>query len=407
MWIVRLALRRPYTFVVMALAILLLGVISIVRMPADVFPDIDIPIVTAIWTYTGVSPDEMAEVITIRCERGFTTGVNDVEHIESQSLAGLAVIKLFFQPGAKVEAAVAQVTAQSQSLLAVLPTGIHSPAVIRYNAASVPILQLGLSSDTLSEGQIYDIAYNFLRTQLANTQGASLPLPYGGKPRQIMVDINPQALYAHKLSAGDVSSALNSQSLILPTGSAKIGTREYRVEMNNSPSIPEQFNNLPVKTVDGVTIYLRDVAQVRDGAAVQIEHRSSRRTARCASDGAQEREGFHHRHREPDQGAASADSFVAAAGVQSPHAVRSVGLRKSSDSGCGEGSRGGGHADRVDDPAVSGKLAQHADRVHLDSAFDSDFARGVVRDGRNHQHHDAGRARAGGRNPGRRRDGRD
>ena len=269
MWIVRLALRRPYTFVVMALAILLLGVVSIVRMPADVFPDIDIPIVTAIWTYSGVSPEEMAEVITIRSERGFTTGVNDVEHIESQSLAGLAVIKLFFQPGAKVEAAVAQVTAQSQSILAVLPTGVHSPNVIRYNAASVPILQLGLSSDVLSEGQIYDIAYNFLRTQLANTQGASFPLPYGGKPRQIMVDINPQALYAHGLSASDVSTALNNQSLILPTGSAKIGTREYRVELNNSPRIPEAFNNLPVKTVDGVTIYLRDVAQVRDGAAVQ------------------------------------------------------------------------------------------------------------------------------------------
>ena len=146
------------------------------------------------------------------------------------------MIKLFFHPGAKVEAAVAQATAQSQSILAVLPTGIHSPNVIRYNAASVPILQLGLSSDTLSEGQVYDIAYNFLRTQLANTQGASLPLPYGGKPRQIMVDINPQALYAHGLSASDVSSALNSQSLILPTGSAKIGTREYRVELNNSPS---------------------------------------------------------------------------------------------------------------------------------------------------------------------------
>ena len=407
MWIVRLALRRPYTFVVMALAILLLGVISIVRMPADVFPDIDIPIVTAIWTYTGVSPDEMAEVITIRCERGFTTGVNDVEHIESQSLAGLAVIKLFFQPGAKVEAAVAQVTAQSQSLLAVLPTGIHSPAVIRYNAASVPILQLGLSSDTLSEGQIYDIAYNFLRTQLANTQGASLPLPYGGKPRQIMVDINPQALYAHKLSAGDVSSALNSQSLILPTGSAKIGTREYRVEMNNSPSIPEQFNNLPVKTVDGVTIYLRDVAQVRDGAAVQsniVRHDGRRGVLLTVL----------------KNGKVSTIDIVNRIKAQLPRILSSLPPEfkvrtlfdqsvfvKSSDSGCGEGSRGGGHADRVDDPAVSGKLAQHADRVHLDSAFDSDFARGVVRDGRNHQHHDAGRARAGGRNPGRRRDGRD
>src|SRR5271170_2989025 len=214
MWIVRLALRRPYTFVVMALAILLLGVVSIIRMPADVFPDINIPIVTAIWTYAGVSPEEMADVITTRSERGFTTGVNDIEHMESQSLAGLSVIKIYFQPNAKIEAAVAQVTAQSNSILGVLPTGVHPPNVIRYNAASVPILQLDLSSDSLSEGQVYDIGYNFLRTQLANTQGASFPLPYGGKPRQIMVDLNPQAMYARGLSASDVSTALNNQSLI-------------------------------------------------------------------------------------------------------------------------------------------------------------------------------------------------
>ena len=269
MWIVRLALRRPYTFVVMAMAILIMGVVAIYRMPADVFPDINIPVVSAIWTYTGVDPDEMADVVTTRSERGFTTGVNDVEHIESQSLAGLAVIRIFFHPNAKIEAGVAQVTAQSQSILGVLPTGIHPPNVIRYNAASVPILQLGISSDELSEQQIYDLCYNFLRTQLANTQGASFPLPYGGKPRQIMVDINPDKLYAHGLSAADISVALNSQSLILPTGSAKIGSREYRVELNNSPRVPEAFNNLPVKTVNGTTIYLRDVAQVHDGAAVQ------------------------------------------------------------------------------------------------------------------------------------------
>ncbi len=269
MWIVRLALRRPYTFVVMALAILLVGIVAIVRMPADVFPNIDIPIVSAIWSYTGVSPEEMAEVITTRCERGFTTGVNDVEHSESESLAGLAVIKLFFHPNAKVDAAVAQVTAQSNSILQVLPVGLHPPTVLRYNAASVPILQLGLSSDTLSEGQLYDLGYNFLRTQLANTQGVALPLPYGGKPRQVMVDIDPNALYSHGLSASDVSNALNNQSLILPTGSAKIGTREYRVELNNSPRVVDAFNDIPIKTVHGTTIYLRDVAQVRDGAAVQ------------------------------------------------------------------------------------------------------------------------------------------
>jgi multidrug efflux pump subunit AcrB len=269
MWIVRLALRRPYTFVVMALAIVLMGGVAIERMPADVFPNIDVPIVSAIWTYTGVSPEEMAEVITTRSERGFTTGVNDVEHIESQSLAGLAVVKLYFHPNAKVDGAVAQVTAQSQGMLAVLPNGLHPPNVIRYNAASVPILQLGISSETMSEGRLYDYAYNFLRTQLANTQGASFPLPYGGKPRQIMVDLNPQALYSYGLSANDISVALNSQSLILPTGSAKIGTREYRVELNNSPRVPEAFNDIPVKTVNGVTVYLRDVAQVHDGSAVQ------------------------------------------------------------------------------------------------------------------------------------------
>ncbi|HML18340.1 MAG TPA: efflux RND transporter permease subunit, partial [Bryobacteraceae bacterium] len=266
---VRLALRRPYTFVVMAFAILLVGILAIVRMPADVFPNINIPVISAIWTYSGVSPAEMADVITTRSERGFTTGVNDIEHMESQSLAGLSVIKIFFHPNVKIDAAVAQITAQSQGILTVLPFGVHPPNVIRYNAASVPILQLGLSSDTLSEQQLYDFGYNFLRTQLANTQGASFPLPYGGKPRQIMVDINPQAMYSHGLSASDVSNALNEQSLILPTGSAKIGTREYRVEMNNTPNTPEEFNNLPVKTVNGTTIYLHDVAQVRDGAAVQ------------------------------------------------------------------------------------------------------------------------------------------
>jgi multidrug efflux pump subunit AcrB len=269
MWIVRLALRRPYTFVVMSLAIMLMGILAIVRMPADVFPDINIPVASIIWTYSGVSPDEMADVITTRSERGFTTGVNDIEHMESKSLAGLAIIRIYFQPNAKIDAAISQITAGSQSILSVLPIGVHPPNVIRYNAASVPILQLGLSSESMSEQDLYDTGYNFLRTQLANTQGASFPLPYGGKPRQIMVDLDTHALYARGLSASDVSDALNAQSLILPTGSAKIGTREYRIELNNSPRIPEGFNNIPIKTVNGTTIYMRDIAHVRDGAAVQ------------------------------------------------------------------------------------------------------------------------------------------
>jgi multidrug efflux pump subunit AcrB len=269
MWIVKLALRRPYTFVVMALAIVLLGVLAIVRMPADIFPEINIPVVSVIWTYAGVSPEEMAEVITTRSERSFTTTVNDIEHMESKSLSGLAVIKLFFHPGAKVEAAVAQAAAQSQSILHSMPPGLTPPNVLRYNAATVPILQLGLSSDTLTEQEEYDLGYNFIRTQLANVQGASFPTPYGGRPKQIMVDINPQALFARGLSASDVSAALNLQSLILPTGTAKIGSREYSIQLNNSPTVVEAFNRLPVKSVNGTTIYIRDVAQVRDGYAVQ------------------------------------------------------------------------------------------------------------------------------------------
>ncbi len=235
MWIVKLALRRPYTFVVMALLIVLLGGVAIVRMPTDIFPEINIPVASVIWTYGGVSPEEMAEVITIRSERAFTTSVNDIEHMESQSLPGVAIIKLFFHPNAKIEAAVAQLAASSQSVLHSLPTGITPPAILRYNASSVPILELGISSGTMSEQAVYDYAYNFIRTQLATVQGASFPLPYGGKPRQIMVDLDPKALYAQGLSASDVINAINNQNLILPAGSAKIGTREYTVSLNSAP----------------------------------------------------------------------------------------------------------------------------------------------------------------------------
>src|SRR5579864_8452717 len=182
MWIVRLALRRPYTFVVMGLLILALGALAVVRMPTDIFPEINIPVISVIWTYSGISPQEMADVITIRCERAFTTSVNDIEHMESQSLPGLSVIKLFFYPNAKVEAAVAQLAASSQSVLHSLPTGFTPPSILRYNASSVPILQLSISSDTLSEQALYDYGYNFIRTQMSTVQGVSLPLPYGGRP---------------------------------------------------------------------------------------------------------------------------------------------------------------------------------------------------------------------------------
>jgi multidrug efflux pump subunit AcrB len=248
-------------------------------MPTDIFPEIDIPVVSVIWTYAGVSPEEMAEVVTVRCERAFTTMVNDVEHMESQSLPGLAVIKVFFHPKARIDAAVAQLAAASQSILKSLPTGITPPNVIRFNASSVPILQLGISSDSLPEQQLYDLGYNFIRTQMANVQGASFPLPYGGRPRQISVDLNPQALYAQGLSAGDVANAINQQSLILPSGTVKIGAQEYTVRLNSAPDLAVAFNRLPIRQTNGTTVYIRDVAHVRDGYAVQtniVRHNGAR-----------------------------------------------------------------------------------------------------------------------------------
>jgi multidrug efflux pump subunit AcrB len=279
MWIVRLALRRPYTFVVMALAILLAGGLAIARMPADIFPEIDIPIVSVIWGYGGFTPEDMADMISTRAERSMTTTVNDIEHMESQSYAGISVIRLYFHPGAKIEAAIAQISAQSNQLVGYLPLGARAPGIVRYNAAAVPILQLGLSSATMSEQEVADLGSNFIRTQLATIQGASVPPPYGGKQRQIMVDINTDALFSRGLSATDISAALNNESVILPTGSAKIGSREYRVEMNNTPEVVEQFNRLPIKSVKGSTIYMRDVAQVRDGYMVQtniVRHNGER-----------------------------------------------------------------------------------------------------------------------------------
>jgi len=279
MWIVRLALRRPYTFVVMSLVIVILGVLATFRMPTDIFPEIDIPVVSVIWSYGGISPEEMAEVVTIRCERSFTTSVNDIEHMESQSLPGLSIIKIFFHPNAKVEAAVAQLAAASQSVLHSLPTGMTPPAILRYNASSVPILQLSISSDTMSESSLYDYGYNFIRTQMATVQGASFPLPYGGRPRQIMVDIDLKALYAQGLSANDVVSAVNAQSLIIPSGIAKIGPNEFVVRLNSLPPSAEAFNSLPIKQTNGTTVYIRDVGHVRDGYAIQtniVRHNGNR-----------------------------------------------------------------------------------------------------------------------------------
>jgi multidrug efflux pump subunit AcrB len=265
MWIVRLALRRPYTFVVISILLLILGPVTILRTPTDIFPNIDIPVISVIWNYAGISPEEMSNRIVYNYERVLTTTVNDMEHIESQSLTGIAVVKIFFQPNVNIATAFAQVTAVSQSLLRGLPPGTTPPFIIEYNASTVPILQLALSGHGLSEQQLGDIGINFLRSGLVTTPGVAIPYPYGGKLRQIQVDLVPAALQAKGLSAVDVVTALGNQNLIIPAGSMKMGQFEYQVDLNSSPETVAELNDLPIKTIGNSTIYIRDVANVRDG----------------------------------------------------------------------------------------------------------------------------------------------
>lgn len=269
MWIVRLALRRPYTFVVMAILIAFLGVAAIVTMPVDIFPYIDIPIVSVLWQYSGLSPDEMEKRVVTNFERGLTSNVNDIEHIESQSYNGIAVVRIYFHPNVQVDMAVAQVTAQMASAIRNMPPGMMPGNVLKYDAASVPILQLGLSSKTLREQEIFDLGNNFIRTPLGTVQGASVSYPFGGKSRSVMVDLNLDELYAKQLAPVDISNALNLQNLILPAGTAKLAGTEYQIKVNSSPIVLDELNNLPIKTVNGATVYMKDVAQVRDGFSVQ------------------------------------------------------------------------------------------------------------------------------------------
>ena len=269
MWIVALALRRPYTFVVMAIVILVLTPITILRTPTDIFPDINIPVVSVVWFYTGMSPMDMSNRIVANSERGITTTVNDIEHMESQSVYGLGVIKVFFRPGTNVQGAIAQITAISQTSVRSMPPGTTPPLIISYSASTTPIIQLGLSSKTLPEQQLFDLGQNFLRTFLATVPGAATPYPYGGKLRQIQVDLDLPKLQAYGLSPVDIVNAVNAQNIILPTGTMKLGPLEYDVEMNGTPETIAELNDLPVKTTNGSTLYMRDVAHIRDGFAPQ------------------------------------------------------------------------------------------------------------------------------------------
>src|SRR6201987_85065 len=266
MWIVKLALRRPYTFVVMSFLILVMGGLSIFRTPTDIFPNINIPVVSIIWNYNGLVPRDMADRIVSVTERNLTTIVDNIEHIESQSLYGTAVVKVFIQPNASIDRAIGQITASPQTQLRLLAPGTTPPLIIAYSASNVPVLQLALSGQGLSEQALNDYGLNFIRTQLVTVPGTAVPYPYGGKQRQVQVDLNPPALQAKGLSALDVVNAITLQNLILPTGTSKIGGTEYQVTVPNAaPQTMEDLNRIPIKTIGDTTIYIKDVAWVYNG----------------------------------------------------------------------------------------------------------------------------------------------
>ncbi|HEY4345531.1 MAG TPA: efflux RND transporter permease subunit [Parvibaculum sp.] len=267
--IVRIALQRPYTFIVLAMMITIVGTLAAFRTPVDIFPDIRVPVVAVVWQYTGLSPDDMSGRIVTPYERVLTTTVNDIEHIEAQSLTGIGIVKIYFQPGADIRLANAQITAVSQTVIKQMPPGSTPPLILNYSASTVPILQLALSGKGLSEQQLGDFALNFIRTDLVTVPGAAIPYPYGGRSRQVQVDIDPVALQSKGLSAQDIGNAIAAQSQINPAGFVKIGTYQYNLKLNNAPASIEDLNNIPVKSVNGATIYMRDVAHVRDGSSPQ------------------------------------------------------------------------------------------------------------------------------------------
>jgi multidrug efflux pump subunit AcrB len=269
MWIVRLALRRPYTFVVLSMLIAFLGIGSAIETPKDIFPYINIPVITIVWTYSGLTPAEMEGRVVTVCERALTTTVNDMEHTESESYQGIAVIKVYFQPNVQIAVAQAQITSVVQTILRVLPPGEFPPFVIKYDASSVPIVQLGLSGQGLSESDLYDDGLQFVRPRLANVKGASVPLPFGGKVKQVMVDIDPNLMYARHLGATDIATAISQQNLILPAGTARLGDKEFVVKTNSSPDVLSALNDLPVRASNGAVVYIKDVAQVHMGFAEQ------------------------------------------------------------------------------------------------------------------------------------------
>ncbi len=371
MWIVRIALRRPYTFIMLSVLIVLMGGYAILRTATDIFPNIKIPITAVIWRYNGILPEEIANRIVLFSERIAQTTVNDVEHTESQSVNGVSVVKYFFQPDVDPDLSFAQITAVSQTQLFYSPPGTSPPFILSYSASSVPILQLALSSDGMSEAQIYDVGNTILRTQLATVAGASIPFPYGGKQRQVQVDLDPHALRANGLSPNDVVNAIGQQNLILPAGTEKIGPLEYYIKLNASPTQIEDLNNMPVRALNGTVTYVHDLAHVRDGYSpqtnmVRVNGRRSVLMSVLKTGKASTIDIIDSINQKLPQirGSLPSSLKVEATSDQSifvRSAISGV-IREAVIAGALTG---------LFDPAVSGELAQHVDHHHIDSLVDS------------------------------------
>ena len=407
MWIVKLALNRPYTFIILALLILIMSPVVILRTPTDIFPNINIPVVAIAWQYTGLNPEEMEGRLTTPYEKALTTLVDNIEHTESTTYNGVSVVKVFLQPGASLDTANAQVTAASQYLLRQLPPGVLPPEIINFSASSVPILQLGISGKGLDEQQLADLSANSVRPPLVTVPGAVVPLPYGGKQRQISVNMDQARMQSKGVSPGDILSAMNAQNVVMPSGTAKIGSNEYDVRTNAAPRTLDDLSMMPVKRVNGTIVYLRDVATVSNGSAFQtnIVRQDGRRGVlisilKAGNASTLERGERHTR-------AASAGGANRAAGTENDSAGRPERLCARRCFRCDSRGYHCGRTHRPDDPALSGQLAVHAHHRGFDSAFDSFLGHRAQPAGRNDQHHDAGRAGAGGRHPGGRRDGHD
>ena len=407
MWIVLTALRRPYTFVVLAVLIALFGIRAALTTPTDIFPNINIPVIAVVWSYNGLPPNDMSGRVIYYYERFLTAQVSDIEHVESQSLSGYGVVKVFFQKDVNIAAAMAQVTAASQTVLKLLPPGITPPYVLSYNASSVPILQLALSSTSLPEMRLFDLGQNFIRPQLATVRGAAVPSPYGGQVLQVQIDLDQQAMQAHGVSAEDVVNAVSVQNLILPAGDQKIGKFDWNVSLNASPVNLEKINDLPVKKSNGTVIFVRDVAYVHQGSPPQtnmVRVNGSRAVLMTIlkAGAASTLDVIHGR-----QVAVDAGEGKSAVKPQSARRRRSVGVRQGGRVRRHSRGRAGRGTRRRDDPAVSRQLALDRHHSHRNSARRAVLAHGAGAARRNHQRHDAGRFGARGRHPGRRRHGDD